>query len=78
VIVWEISKLSSHPQGNHQLTRCNSLAYAELYILTAVMSRPGGLNMSLFETHLSDIKPVHHLAGSIPKMDSNGLRIKVQ
>jgi len=55
-----------------------NLAYSELYILTSVLFRPGGPRMSLFETDVSDVEKVHHFTASLPKMDSKGLRIKVQ
>ena len=79
VVAWGRSKsfLSASKSFADSLWLC-SLAYSELYILTSVLFRPGGPRMSLFETDVSDVEKVHHFTASLPKMDSKGLRIKVQ
>ena len=52
-----------------------SLAYAELNLALAVLFRPGGPNLELFETDESDILLVHDCLLPLPKLTSKGLRV---
>ena len=54
-----------------------SLAMAELYITTALLFRPGGPKLSLFETDESDIQFVRDFVMGFPKPDSKGVRVVV-
>ena len=59
------------------LTTPNSLAYAELYLTTALIFRPGGPKLSLFETDQSDIEIVRDVVIGLPKSDTRGVRVTV-
>lgn len=53
----------------------NILAVAEINILLAVLFRPEGPKLELFETDESDVTPVHDFLVSIPKLDTKGVRV---
>lgn len=53
----------------------NILALAEINILLAVLFRPEGPKLELFETDESDVTPVHDFLVSIPKLDTKGVRV---
>ena len=53
----------------------NSLAYCELNFIISALFRPGGANFDLYETDESDGMPVHDMLVSLPKLDSNGVRV---
>ncbi|KAL3483008.1 cytochrome P450 [Aspergillus germanicus] len=54
-----------------------NLALAELYLTTAILFRPDGLKLSLFDTDESDVRWVRDFVIGFPKAGSRGLRIKV-
>nr|A0A0P0ZEA9.1 RecName: Full=Stellatic acid synthase; AltName: Full=Cytochrome P450 monooxygenase Stl-P450; AltName: Full=Stellatic acid biosynthetis gene clusters protein Stl-P450 [Aspergillus stellatus]BAT32890.1 stellatic acid synthase [Aspergillus stellatus] len=54
-----------------------NLAYAQIYWGLAVMFRPGGPRLELYETNESDIRPVLDFLGPLPKSGSRGLRVTV-
>jgi hypothetical protein len=60
-----------------KLTQCHSLAYLELNMTIAVIFRPGGPRLELFETDESDIVQEHDYLIPLPKFSSKGLRVKV-
>ena len=55
-----------------------SLAYAELNLALAVLHRPGGPNLELFETDESDIVHACDYVLPLPKPSSRGLRVVVR
>ncbi|KAM5349174.1 hypothetical protein ACJ41O_008997 [Fusarium nematophilum] len=55
-----------------------NFAYAELYVTLAIMFRPDGPNLKLFETDETDVIPVHDIFLAVPKLDSKGMRVLVQ
>lgn len=55
----------------------DSLATAELNITVALLFRPGGPKMSVFETDESDILSVRDFVLGLPKPDSRGVRVVV-
>lgn len=55
-----------------------SLAYAELYLVLAVLFRPGGPRFELFETDERDVVQVHDFLLPLPRLDSKGMRVTVQ
>lgn len=59
------------------VTYC-SLAYGELNILMALMFRPGGPNLQLYETDESDIMQTHDFLIPLPKLESKGFRVLVK
>ncbi|KAF1963154.1 cytochrome P450 [Byssothecium circinans] len=54
-----------------------NLAYLELNMTLAVIFRPGGPKLELFDTDESDIIQEHDYLIPLPKLNSKGLRIKV-
>lgn len=59
------------------LSLLSSLAMAELYLIIAIMFRPDGPKLSLFETDESDVQFVRDFVMGFPKPDSRGVRIVV-
>ena len=59
-------------------TTLNSLAQAEIALVLAVLFRPGGPQLELFETDESDIVHVHDFLVPLPKLNSKGMRILVR
>ncbi|KAH7048410.1 cytochrome P450 family protein [Macrophomina phaseolina] len=55
-----------------------SLAYGELNVLMAVMFRPGGPNLQLYETNESDITQAHDYLIPLPNLKSKGFRVIVK
>ncbi|KAH8887959.1 putative cytochrome P450 [Thozetella sp. PMI_491] len=55
-----------------------NLAYGELYLTLAVLFRPEGPKMTLFETDETDVIPVHDYFLAMPKLDTKGMRVKVE
>lgn len=55
-----------------------SIAYAELYLALAVMFRPEGPQLSPYETDESDVIPVHDFFLAVSKLDTKGMRVRVQ
>ena len=55
-----------------------SLAHAEINLVLAVLHRPGGPILELFETDESDIVHVHDYIQPLPKASSKGLRVLVR
>lgn len=55
-----------------------SLAYAELYLVLAVLFRPGGPQFELFETDESDVVQVHDFLLPLPRLDSKGMRVMIK
>ncbi|KAI5459348.1 hypothetical protein BGZ63DRAFT_406648 [Mariannaea sp. PMI_226] len=56
----------------------SNLAYAELHLVLAVLFRPGGPKLSIYDTDESDVKPALDYILSIPKLNSRGLRVTVE
>lgn len=56
----------------------HSLAMAELSLCLAVLHRPGGPELELFETDESDVKHVHDFLIPLPKVDTKGVRVLVR
>jgi hypothetical protein len=52
-----------------------SLAYAEIYLCLATLFRR--FTFELYETDISDITMAHDFVMPLPKLDSNGVRVKV-
>lgn len=50
---------------------------AEISLVLAVLFRPDGPRMGLFETDESDVKHVHDFVVPLPKLDSLGVRVTV-
>ncbi|KAK5078346.1 hypothetical protein LTR51_000535 [Lithohypha guttulata] len=55
-----------------------NLAWAELYILTALLFRPEAPTMQLFNTDASDIRVRDHCFIPLPKSDSRGVRVTIE
>ncbi|KAK4109141.1 cytochrome P450 [Canariomyces notabilis] len=55
-----------------------NLAMAEISLALAVLFRPGGPKLELFETDESDVKQAHDFAVSLPKLDTKGIRAFVR
>nr|UYM26528.1 cytochrome P450 [Talaromyces wortmannii] len=55
-----------------------NLAYAELYLVLAVLFRPGGQQFELFETDESDVIQVHDFLLPLPRLDSKGIRVMIK
>ncbi|KAK3345528.1 cytochrome P450 [Neurospora tetraspora] len=55
-----------------------NLSMAEISLVLAVLFRPNGLGMELFETDESDVKHVHDFVVPLPKLDSLGVRVMVR
>jgi hypothetical protein len=58
------------------LTR-SSLGIAELYMVLAMLFRPNGLALELFDTNESDVVRAHDFIIALPKTDTKGVRIVV-
>ncbi|CCC05821.1 unnamed protein product [Sordaria macrospora k-hell] len=54
------------------------LSMAEISLVPAVLFRPDGPGMELFETDESDVKHVHNFVVPLPKFDSLGVRVMVR
>lgn len=55
----------------------SSLALAQLYLVVACLFRPGAPGLRLFESDESDVIPIHDLILPSPKLNSEGVRVKV-
>jgi len=55
--------------------RCNSLAYAEMYLAMATVFRR--FEFELYETDESDVVLAHDYFIPAPKEDSKGVRVRV-
>ena len=55
----------------------SSLALAEMSLSLAVLHRPGGPRLELFETDESDVLSAHDFMIPQPKLSSKGLRMLV-
>ncbi|KAL4911390.1 hypothetical protein BDW74DRAFT_184762 [Aspergillus multicolor] len=54
-----------------------NLAYAQIYWALAVIFRPGGPKLELYDTNESDVRPVLDFVGPLPVKGSRGLRVTV-
>ncbi|BCR84622.1 cytochrome P450 monooxygenase Bot3 [Aspergillus chevalieri] len=54
-----------------------NLAWAELYLATAMVFRPGGPKLSLYDMNESDIEFARDFLTGFPKHDSRGIRVMV-
>ncbi|KAI0420251.1 cytochrome P450 [Xylaria grammica] len=54
-----------------------NLAMAEMSLALAVLFRPNGPKMELFETDESDVKQAHDFLIPLPKLDTKGVRVLV-
>ncbi|KAL8882709.1 MAG: hypothetical protein Q9198_000342 [Flavoplaca austrocitrina] len=66
----------SFSRGSRQCVGLN-LAYAELYLVLAAVWAPGRFQWELFETDISDVETVHDFLNVSPRLDSKGIRVKV-
>lgn len=64
--------------ANERLHPSNSLAAAELTIVLAVLFRPDGPTLELFETDESDIAHVHDFMIPLPKLSTKGVRVLIR
>ncbi|KAH6663129.1 cytochrome P450 [Halenospora varia] len=55
-----------------------NLAYAEMYLVLAVLFRPGGTEFELYETDESDVIQVHDFLLPLPSLDSKGMRVTIR
>lgn len=55
----------------------NSLALAEMSLILAVLYRPNGPPMQLFETDESDVKQEHDFVIPLPKKSTKGIRVSI-
>ncbi|KAK3491096.1 cytochrome P450 [Neurospora hispaniola] len=55
-----------------------NLSMAEISLVLAVLFRPDGPRMELFETDESDVKHVHDFVVPLPKLDSLGVRVMIR
>lgn len=74
-IAWVYSK-SSFSSAQHQLT-IPSLGLAELFLKLAMLFRPGGLELQLFQTDESDVVRAHDFILALPRLDTKGVRVTV-
>lgn len=58
--------------------RKRSLAYAEMSLVVAMLFRPDGPKLELFETDESDIRAVHDYMIPLPKLSTKGFRALVR
>ncbi|KAF2008686.1 cytochrome P450 [Aaosphaeria arxii CBS 175.79] len=56
----------------------HNLAVAEISLALAVLFRPGGPDMELFETDESDVIMAHDFLIPVPKIDTKGVRVLVR
>ncbi|KAI0400710.1 cytochrome P450 [Xylaria palmicola] len=54
-----------------------NLAMAEMSLALAVLYRPGGPTVELFETDESDVKQVHDFLIPLPKLSTKGVRVLI-
>jgi cytochrome P450 len=54
------------------------LAYAEIYLALSVLVAPGGFKYTLFKTDNSDVEPKHDFSVVAPRLDSKGVRVRVE
>lgn len=50
---------------------------SQMYIMLAVLFRPGAPKLQLFETDESDVEQVHDLVLPVPRLDTKGIRVVV-
>lgn len=55
----------------------NSLAHCELYLTLAAVFAPGRFNLELYETDISDAEPRHDFFGVGYRLDSKGIRMRI-
>lgn len=55
-----------------------NLAQAEISLALAVLFRPGGASLELFETDETDTNHVHDYVVPLPRLDTKGIRVKVR
>ncbi|KAF4635062.1 hypothetical protein G7Y89_g3029 [Cudoniella acicularis] len=55
-----------------------NLAMAETYLALAVLFRPNGPKIELFETDESDVIQVHDFMLPLPRLDSKGVRVVIE
>lgn len=78
--VWASSKsklalTSTNASGDTRVDELHSLANAELNWALAVLFRPSGLKLTIFETTESDIAQSVDFLMPLPKLDSKGMRV---
>ncbi|PNY27758.1 Trichodiene oxygenase [Tolypocladium capitatum] len=54
-----------------------NLAYTEINLALSILFRPGGPELSLFETDESDVTPAVDCMMPVPKLDTRGMRVIV-
>ncbi|KAL8667639.1 MAG: hypothetical protein Q9202_000494 [Teloschistes flavicans] len=54
-----------------------NLAYAELYLTTALLFRPGGPKLQLYQTDESDVRITRDVVIGLPASESRGVRVSV-
>ena len=55
-----------------------SLAYAEMFLTLAILFRPNGPHLELFETDETDVLHVRDYIQPLPKRGSKGIRVLVR
>lgn len=55
-----------------------SLAMAEISLILAVLFRPNGPKLELFETDETDVRVAHDFGVPLPKLDTKGVRALVR
>lgn len=55
-----------------------SLALAEISLILAVLFRPNGPKLELFETDETDVRVAHDFGVPLPKLDTKGVRAFVR
>lgn len=56
----------------------NSLAMAEISLILAVLYRPNGLKLELYETDETDVMIAHDFMVPMPKVTSKGVRVLIR
>jgi hypothetical protein len=54
------------------------LAMSEISLILAMLFRPGGPKLQLYETGLRDVERVHDYVIGLPALDSKGIRVTVE
>ncbi|KAE9368678.1 fusicoccadiene C-8 hydroxylase [Stipitochalara longipes BDJ] len=56
----------------------SALAHAEISMVLAAIFGPNGVDLKLYETDASDVKPIHGFVVGLPKLDTKGVRVIVE
>ncbi|KAL8927557.1 MAG: hypothetical protein Q9208_002362 [Pyrenodesmia sp. 3 TL-2023] len=64
-------------KGSRQCLGMN-LAYCELYLTLAAVFAPGRFKFELYETDITDVEVYHDFFNASQRVDSKGIRVKVE